>query len=377
IKEARAAITSALSDPETKDLAETWYIAGLVENKQFDIESEKEILGQTPNADLMYPALDKILPYFLTADSLDQLPDSKGKIKPKYRKDIKAYIQANRNYYINAARYFYDKEDFQSAYKNFKLYGDIPNLPIFEGDPFQETEGKPLTASDTVNVRIRYFAALSADLAKLYDDAIEIYEEIKDFGFNEETAYKRIASLYYLQQDTANYAKALEAGADKFPNDPYYVQNLINVNVSLGKIEEAKAYLIKATQVSPNNPELYKALGQVYESDKNNEKAIENLEKALELDPAYQEALSLLGRIYYNMGVEKRSEYDNVVDKKQYEEGMKSVHAFFEKAIPYFEKSYQLDPKDSDAIFALRNIYYSLGRNEDYERMDKIYSATE
>ena len=43
----------------------------------------------------MYEALGSILPYFEKAYELDQLPNEKGKVKPKFTKDIKGILGAN------------------------------------------------------------------------------------------------------------------------------------------------------------------------------------------------------------------------------------------------------------------------------------------
>jgi tetratricopeptide (TPR) repeat protein len=114
-------------------------------------------------------------------------------------------------------------------------------------------------------------------------------------------------------------------------------------------------------------------LGLVYENIKETEKAIESIKKALAINPEYAEALSHLGRLYYNSGIEARGVADNIIDTKLYNEARKKVDNLFKEAIPYFEKAYQLNPQDNDAVFALRNIYYSLGNNAAYEKWDKIY----
>ena len=92
--EARTLIKGALENPETKDDAKTWYVAGFIEDQQFNAERAKQILGQQPNEPVMYEALYGILPYFQKAYELDQLPNEKGKVKPKYTKDIKSILSA-------------------------------------------------------------------------------------------------------------------------------------------------------------------------------------------------------------------------------------------------------------------------------------------
>ena len=46
--EARTLIKGALENPETKDDAKTWYVAGFIEDQQFNAERAKQILGQQP-----------------------------------------------------------------------------------------------------------------------------------------------------------------------------------------------------------------------------------------------------------------------------------------------------------------------------------------
>ena len=59
--EARTLIKGALENPETKDDAKTWYVAGFIEDQQFNAERAKQILGQQPNEPVMYEALYGIL----------------------------------------------------------------------------------------------------------------------------------------------------------------------------------------------------------------------------------------------------------------------------------------------------------------------------
>ena len=115
-EEARTLIKGAMENPETKDMAETWYAAGFIEDQQFSAERTKQIIGQQPDEPVMYTALYNQLPYFLKSYELDQQPNEKGKIKPKYTKKIKDILSANHVYYINGGAYYFDQRDYQKAY---------------------------------------------------------------------------------------------------------------------------------------------------------------------------------------------------------------------------------------------------------------------
>jgi len=282
---------------------------------------------------------------------------------------------ANRPYYINSGMYFYEKENFQKAYENFRFYGDMSKSPIFEGD---DKSFKSLV-TDTVDIQIRYYAAVCALGIPNSDAAIELFHEIKDLGWNENMIYQRLALEYIQKEDTASLVNILKQGVIKFPQESYYLLSLVNVNIGQGKTDDAIDYLQKAIAVSPNEPQLYDVLGLIYESLKDTDAAIENIKKALEINPDYPEALSHMGRLYYNAGIEARAEADNILDNKLYAEARRKVDELFKNAIPYFEKAYLLNPEVTDAVFALRNIYYSLGREyqAEYDKWDKLYMGGE
>ena len=373
-EEARNLIKDALTNPETANNAETWFVAGQIENKQFDEERKLQILGKQPNEGTMYSALGKIMPYFEKAAALDQLPDEKGKVKPRFLKDIRSNVRINRPFYINAGLFAYDKKDYRKAYENFKLFGDIPNMDLFKDEKWE------IAKSDTSEMQIRFYAGLAASLIPDHKAAIAVYEEIKNNGyvansiFKESEIYKNL-SLEYLQTgDSVTYDKLIKEGFSKFPDNDYFVVGLINSSIFSGKTAEAISYLEKAISLHPDSAQFYDVIGQVYENDKKTNEAIKYMIKATEMEPTNTEFLLHLGRVYFNLGVEKRAAADSNSNVNQSKELLQQSQNYFKEAMPYFEKVFQADEKNKTAIFALRNIYYSLIMNDQYKKMDAIYT---
>jgi Cytochrome c biogenesis factor len=368
-EEARKLIKEAQVNQETEAQAETWFVAGQIENKQLDTENMKEILGQDPNRTIMYTALSNIYPYFEKAYELDQLPDEKGKVKPKFTKDIRSLMKANRVHYFNAGVYYYDNKDYQQAYDNFKMYGDISTLPMMSREDF------PQNANDSTEMQVRFYAGMAASLIPNHDDAIAIYSELKDKGYADAELYQRLVYEYEQVSDSVSLVNILKEGMVKFPENDFFLLNLINININTENTSQAIIYLNEAIAKNPANAQLYDVLGQVYEIEKNYDKAFENLKKALEIDPNNADYLSHTGKVYYNLGVETRGNADNIAEKQQYEQEFQKAQSYFKEAIPYFEKAYELNPDDSNAIFALRSIYYNLGMGEEFDKMDAIYNG--
>ena len=129
LKEARTLISQASTNPETMNDAETWKLMGDIGNKAFDNERTKMMLGQNANEKVMHDGLMESYKPYLKADSLGELPDSKGKVKNKFRKDIIGILRANHPFYINGGIYYNEQKDYAKATDFFETYWDIPSLP--------------------------------------------------------------------------------------------------------------------------------------------------------------------------------------------------------------------------------------------------------
>ena len=116
-QEARDNIKGALTNPETKDDAKTWYVAGFVENSYFEKDNVQKTLGMTlkDGDGPMYDALVKSYEYFLQAIALDTLPNEKGKIKPRYVKDIRKTLKQNIDGYANAGVYYFTQKEYKKV----------------------------------------------------------------------------------------------------------------------------------------------------------------------------------------------------------------------------------------------------------------------
>ncbi len=361
--EARGLIKGALENPETKDDAKTWYVAGFIEDQQFSAERMKQVLGQQPNEPVMYSALMNILPYFEKAYELDQMPDAKGKVKPKHTKDIKGILSANHIYYINGGAYYFDERDYQKAYDCFEQYLKISDLPMFAGEKVAERDSNYMT--------VQFYAAVAATQLNNSELAIAALERAKNYDYRGNDIYQYLAYEYEQVKDTVNLEKTLEEGLRKFPQEKYFLMSLINNYIYSNRNEKAIEYLNTAIAQEPNNAQLYDVMGRVYETGiKDSEEAEKYFLKALEIDPNFTDALSNIGRIYYNQGVNKLGEANMINDTKLYQEEANKAKDLFKKALPYFQKVHETTPEDRDAMIALRGIYYNLNMSAEFEAIE-------
>lgn len=364
--EARTLIKGALENPETKDDAKTWYVAGFIEDQQFNAERAKQILGQQPNEPVMYEALYGILPYFQKAYELDQLPNEKGKVKPKYTKDIKSILSANHVYLFNGGAYYFDKQEYKKAYDFFNQYVEISELPMFAGTQTAE--------KDSTFMTVQFYAAAAASLAKDSRLAIAALERAKNTPYRQYDVYQYLCYEYgeaRTAQDSVMLEKTFEEGMQVFPDSAFFLNNLINTYIYSNRNEKALEMLNVAIQKNPNDANLYNVMGRVYETGlKDHANAEKNFQIALEKDPNLTDALSNIGRIYYNQGVNKLSEANMINDSKKYQEELSMAKDLFKKALPYYKKAHEAEPEKMDNMIALRGIYYNLNMGPELEAIE-------
>ena len=363
LNEARDLIKGAMSHPDTKDDPKTWFVAGQIEDAQLNRESAKQVLGQSANELLMYQSIKDAFPLFLKAYELDQRPDAKGKIAPKYTKNIKGILSANLTHYWNGGVYYFESGDYQKAYDLFQQYLEITNQPFFAGEK--------TAAKDENYQTIQFFSAVAAMQLENPELEIKTLNKAKEFPYRQYDVYTYLVYAYDKQKDSVNIEKTLGEGMRLFPDSSYFLLNLINLYIFSDRNDKAMEMLTTAIANDSENPQLYQALGSVYESGYNDsKKAEENYMKALQYNQENPEALSNLGRIYFNDGIGIVNDANQLADIQLYNSEKEKAAELFRKALPYFEKAHQIDSDRSDYMIALRGIYYQLGMDDKFNEME-------
>lgn len=365
---AREAIKLALKDSTTKNLAETWYVAGLIGNKENELLYQKALLKMPFDTLVKGKALIESYDYFIQAIKYDQLPDAKGKVKPRYVKDIKAFL---KDYYtvqqnlIGYGAYQFEKKNYEGAVKTFEAFMEIPKLPIMNNE----------IKIDSTYYMIAYYTAVASANAKMHDKAIAIYENLKDKKYETKSVYQSLYEEYSTQKDTVNFVKTLKEGLEIFPTDAWFLQNLINYYIYSGKVKDALLYLDKAIEREPNLAQYRYVKGNLEESLGNYDEARAAFDKAIELDPTQAESYAGIGRIYYNKAVKILEAGAKIKDVKLYDVEAKKAEVLFKQSLPFFKKASEVNPKEVEYKKTLKTLYYRLQMNAEFDAIKKEIDA--
>ena len=367
LNEARTLIKQATQNQETQNDPETWKIYGDIGNKAFDNERTNQMVGKESNDKVMYDGLLESYAPYLTADSLGQLPDAKGKVKNKFRKDISGILRANQPFYINGGVYYNEQRDYKKASEFFEIYWNIPSLPMFQSD-------KNAFVLDSTYQTIKYYAIITAIQAQDYDRSLNLLTRASNEPFIENSSYKEsdiyelLASVYIQKGDTAKYVETLYAGAEKFPKSKYFTPNLVNVFIRQGDNQKAMEYLDQAIANDPSNACDLNTVKGALLSEKGEKAAAEaEYQKALAQDENCERALEALGRHYIIEAQDINEKATQITNRQQILEDDKKIIELYQKALPILEKQNKLmRARNADAselngsLMLLRNVYYNL-----------------
>lgn len=362
IEEARSLIKEAIANPETSGDALTFKTAGDIEFKAYTDQLGKlEINPQDPkvNQTEMSKELINAYNYYIQMLPLDQLPNEKGQVKPRFTKDVVGKMADKHEGFFKAgAILFNEKQFYPEAYNAFMIYGDLPATA-----PYSE---KVKAVPDSVLATSFFNAGLCGWQANEVPAAAAAFAKARKAGYNQPESYiYEIACWQNISMnDSTQIDKAKkmiqEIAEDGYKNfgvsQPLFINNLVNALVSDNKMDEAIAKTNELISENPDNANLYGLRAFVYDRAGKDELSLEDYRKAASLPDVDFETLKNASKKILRIGTEKW----NSIDQTDNDARMDLKNNYFEKALEYANKANQLHPNDPDIDYIIENITYAL-----------------
>lgn len=366
---ARQAIQSALTNPETMNNAEAWYVAGKNEFKAYDALLGQKSIGTAVNDLDMANAIYNGYHYFQKGMKLDSVPEvdkktgepkldkeGKVKVKTKYSKDMASILGGHFADVTEAASIYYNNKDFKKAYELWDAFVEIPQNP----------EYKAPVLADTIVGQIQFFQALAAWQDGDNHKAIASFKKALANHYDKKEVYDYLISNYVNlgEAGEAGVIETAKAALPKYGNeDSQYISVIINDCINRSQYDEANRLLDDAIAANPNNAELYNVKGAIYENQNNIDEATKWFLKAIELNPEYAKGQFDVGRMYYNKAVETGNSFpSNLSVNEIRRKTALEVTPLYEKALPHLQKAVDLDPSSDSYQRALDNVKYQLNQ---------------
>lgn len=354
-----AKIAPALTNPETAESAYAWFTAG-----QTAVNAYNHFLamaGLSPqglNDDQKATAgrdLNLAYDYLMHALPLDQMPDAKGKVKPKYTKDIYRLLRENYRDFMQAGIFLFEAEQYPEAIQAWDHYIELPSIP-------ELAEAKIVADPDSAVGQMMYYQALALSYNNEPSRGVQrIYDAINS-GFTPYEVYRNGLAIANQAHDSIAVANLARVGYEKFgTEDMVFINELINQRLEAGDADGSIALVNEALAAQPEpetKAQLYDILGMLDLQANRNSAAIANFDKAIAENPNFAKPYFDKARAVY---LDAANQWDDATDAVRNADLLPKIR----EAIALFEKAYDLDEVNMSAIpDMLYRIYYQIEGEE-------------
>ena len=368
---ARASIAEALEQEPT---AETYYWAGMIGYKEVMLQNYNQMMGQSADVAAAGAAAEESYEYWLKADELAQVPvlNKKGVEVPTDPKMRGKIAKMMLDYYKNQDLVKYgvhlnESRDYAGAFKAFKMHVEMPDLPMMQDPKIQKEMPR-----DTTYIQYKYYAAIFAVQSEMHEDAIALLEQLKDGEYEAISTNQFLYQEYVNVKDTVKFLETLQNAVVRFPQEPWFLQNLINYYIFTGQEQTAIDYLAQAIVREPNVAQYHLIKGNLDENQGNYEAALADFDAALAIDPKMADAMAGKGRVYYNQAVKLNEAAANIMDNKEYKKALDEMNEVFRQSLPFFEKAHEMAPEERSYIQTLKGLYYRFGMEDKENEMKAL-----
>lgn len=349
IARALEAIEEAAVHPDTKDQARTWFYRG-------NIFLTIALSDKADVSSLSNKAIDEAYDSFQKAIALDK-DVSNNMVSPSTPSEgvqmlsIPYYNRGIQKY--NTQNYAQAAEDFEKAHR---CKAENSFLYMLGLSQMYAEMNKP------------------KDEPKNFTSAIRTFNGLIQGKFNEPNIYIFLSDIYKLNNDTVRSLRTINNGETAFPDTTRIMIQKFNIYLWSGKTEEALNLLQKIKEKEPTNHVVYFNIGTVLNEIGKFDEAVVAFERAIELKPDYFDALFNFGTMYFNrfLAIREEAEKLGFSEQEKFEKLNAQAQEILAKAQPYLEKCYQLNPKDHDTLYMLRQVYIRMNQLEKAKEIEII-----
>lgn len=344
--EALSLIQSSASTMSNEDKAKAYNKVVDLALAKYDKESQIALTNQVTKKNDAYDkegmnkAALQALNAAMECDKYDNMPNEKGKIKPKFRKSNATRLQGARASLINAGQDAFNAKDFKGAMNCFGIYVDTKDAPLF-------VEGGALKEDPYVG-QISYFASLAAYNAQDFPAASKYAGyAMQDTASASDAMDIKILSMkaqLKTKEDSLKYADEVRELYNKDPkNDRFFAlltEYYANTGDNAGKAKLIEEQLVK----NPESKMAWALKGEMEMGEHKWADAIASYKKSVELDPTFIQVLYNIGVCYNSKAIEFKNANANERTGMLAPDKQEIYNNDLKESINYLEKVRAQDP---------------------------------
>lgn len=360
------AVKPALEAGTNEDKAAAWNLLSEIYYKQYSDQADlaiKSTMAQSKDkADslVMYNNAIDAWESAIKADEFDQMPNEKGKVKPKFMTASQNRYKPMVVTFVQGGQYFYNLKNNDQAIRMWKAYVDMRETSIFKGVAEKDFPKEPFYSD------ILYYCAFLSYQMKHFDDAEKYAQKLMESDPAKKGDAEEI--LIYAKKDNCktpedsvkfkNYL--MEQHKADLSNERFFSLLMDFHRSDAPAVKDA--WLDEEIALNPQNKMAYALKGEAKMNAEKWDEAVEAFKKAIEIDPNWTQCIFNIGVCYNSKAIALN---DQLMDKKTMglsKENADKVKNVLKDALVYMEKTRELDPNQENTRWAypLYRIYYSL-----------------
>ena len=357
LAQAEQQMRKLLKDSINQKNIKVWVILTEAVRGQYLAGNERMYLRQQQDTAALFKLALKMFGDYQSLDSVDALPDKKGRVHLKYRNSNSAFLNIYRPNLYNGGVYFLRKQNYKEAFSMIDAFLDCQRQPLFENYHYER---------DTLNRTAAFWTVLCGYQTGDHEMALKYKDLALQDTLHLESCFQYLAEIYKQQGDKPNYEWSLVKGFECNPSSSYFFPRLIDYYNTSNQTERAMTIVNDALQTNDSSELFLFAKSNLLLNQGNYDECIAICDTLIARNDTLADAYYNAGVAYVNKAflLEKGK-----VDVKQRRE----IRQLYQKALPYMERYRALAPQEKDKwAAALYNIYLKLNMGKQFEEIDQM-----
>lgn len=357
LAQAEQQMRKLLKDSINQKNIKVWVILTEAVRGQYLAGNERMYLRQQQDTAALFKLALKMFGDYQSLDSVDALPDKKGRVHLKYRNSNSAFLNIYRPNLYNGGVYFLRKQNYKEAFSMIDAFLDCQRQPLFENYHYER---------DTLNRTAAFWTVLCGYQTGDHEMALKYKDLALQDTLHLESCFQYLAEIYKQQGDKPNYEWSLVKGFECNPSSSYFFPRLIDYYNTSNQTERAMTIVNDALQTNDSSELFLFAKSNLLLNQGDYDECIAICDTLIARNDTLADAYYNAGVAYVNKAflLEKGK-----VDVKQRRE----IRQLYQKALPYMERYRALAPQEKDKwAAALYNIYLKLNMGKQFEEIDQM-----
>ena len=357
LAQAEQQMRKLLKDSVNQKNIKVWVILTEAVRGQYLAGNERMYLRQQQDTAALFKLALKMFGDYQSLDSVDALPDKKGRVHLKYRNSNSAFLNIYRPNLYNGGVYFLRKQNYKEAFSMIDAFLDCQRQPLFENYHYER---------DTLNRTAAFWTVLCGYQTGDHEMALKYKDLALQDTLHLESCFQYLAEIYKQQGDKPNYEWSLVKGFECNPSSSYFFPRLIDYYNTSNQTERAMTIVNDALQTNDSSELFLFAKSNLLLNQGDYDECIAICDTLITRNDSLADAYYNAGVAYVNKAflLEKGK-----VDMKQRRE----IRQLYQKALPYMERYRALAPQEKDKwAAALYNIYLKLNMGKQFEEIDQM-----